>query len=118
MLMSILKNSQLQKKLYVLIRDDLKKSHKAVQAGHVIADYVSWQNLKYDSYYDYEYYWDNGTLVYLDIKKEDLDYWIQLLDLNNLFYVKYTEEYYNNITTAIAVYCDGSIFKDLNLAEF
>jgi len=54
-------------RLYILIRSDLSVSYQAVQAGHVVAQYV----LDYP-----ESQWKNDYLIYLSVRDEDeLKHW-------------------------------------------
>jgi len=82
------------KRLYVLVRNDLKRSSPAVQAGHAVAEFM----LKYP---DCE--WNNNYLIYLRIRNlEDLEYWNELLD--NTTKAIFHEPDLSNEMTAIAVY--------------
>lgn len=50
-------------KLYVIVRSDLSKSQQAVQAGHVLAQWMLEHPKDISS-------WSNGTLIYLKVKDE------------------------------------------------
>ena len=78
------------KKLFILVREDLSKSQQAVQAGHAVAEYL----LRGPATF-----WSNGTLVYLGVKNEqELLYWGN--KLNN--FVGFREPDRGNELTAVA----------------
>lgn len=91
-------------KLYVVVRDDLSPSQKAVQAGHAIAEY-----LKCNPDTD----WYNGTLVIL--VENRLDKCILKLRKRNIDWVEFYEPDLDNQLTAIASLNDGRVFSNLPL---
>lgn len=94
-------------KLYVLVRRDLTTSQRAVQAGHVVAQYLlDCPNTS----------WSNGTLIYLGIKNEhQLNTWEYKLKDLNINYSKFNEPDINNQITAIATLGNDKLFKNLRL---
>jgi len=96
-------------RLYVLVRKDLPPSYQAVQAGHAVAEWLLRVQPR-------EKQWTNGTLIYLGVDDEnDLDYWGDRLNRKRLKWVKFREPDIGHETTAIAIFCDGSMFSDLKL---
>lgn len=95
------------KKLYVLVRQDLSPSYQAVQAGHAVAEWLLQDSQT----------WRNQTLIYLGVKNENklLD-WEYLLKSKDIKYAAFCEPDINNQMTAIATVCDSKIFKKLRLA--
>jgi peptidyl-tRNA hydrolase len=99
------------KKLYVIIRKDLKCSIPAVQAGHVVAEFCL-QNP--ESAKD----WNNEYLIYLQVKSlRKLNKWMTKLDNLNIPYSVFREPDLNDEPTAIATYFneDTTVFRDLRL---
>lgn len=96
------------KKLFVLIRTDLPSSYRAVQAGHVVAEFVLNRPNS----------WTNETLIYLGVKnlfrleiikdkfiKQDIDF------------VEFKEPDLNDELTAIATTSENKITQSLNLLK-
>lgn len=80
-------------KLYVLVREDLKGSHKAVQGGHALAELLLSHKLS----------WLNGTLIYLGVKNEkELRKLYKKLPCKKKAF--FEEPHWNNSMTAIAAY--------------
>jgi len=95
------------RKLYVLVRKDLSKSQQAVQAGHVVAEYL----LRGP-----KTLWGNGTLVYLTVRNEhELKKWAGKISGKGHYVVAFREPDRQNEFTAIAVECDEEIVEELNL---
>jgi len=81
-------------KLYVIVRKDLSVSQRAVQAGHVVAQFCLYGPFSR---------WTNGTLIYLGIKNlEHLEELINQLNNNNINYTEFREPDIGNEVTAIA----------------
>ena len=98
-------------KLYILVRDDLEPIHKAVQAGHAVAQFM----LEHYEYVE----WDNGTLVYLSVPNEwELDK--RLMNSDSKYLSVFREPFWNNSLTAIALYGPTveNELKDLTLLKF
>lgn len=95
----------MSQRLYVLVRNDLPQSYKAVQAGHAVAEWLL-----------HDQTWRNETLVYLGVNDENelLD-WKERLDYRNIKYVAFREPDIGNELTAIATLTGGKIFKKLKL---
>jgi len=95
------------KKLYVIVRNDLSRSQKTVQAVHAAAEYLL---------YDDTLGWDNGTVVCLKAKNE-----VHLNILEERIYdmglscKSFLEPDIGNQKTALALVGDCGIFKDLPL---
>ncbi len=81
-------------KLYVIVRKDLSVSQRAVQAGHVVAQFLLYGPFSR---------WNNGTLIYLGIKNlRNLEKLMYQLKDNNIIYTEFREPDLNNEITAIA----------------
>lgn len=96
-------------KMYVLLRSDLHPTYASVQAGHALADFILMGNNG-----KAPEQWGNGTLVYLNggtlrAMTETLE---MIKKIPNLPYQAFKEPDLGDQLTAIAVYCDGYIFKD------
>jgi len=95
-------------KMYVLIRDDLSPSQKAVQAGHALAEFLMRGP---------RHQWTNGTLIYLRAKNENhLKKWAQRLEDQKLGYSLFRERDLGGEITALAATTNNpQIFKSLRL---
>lgn len=92
--------------MYVLVRKDLTKIQQAIQAGHALAEYLL----------NYKTSWTNGTLIYLQVKNEDiLKYWGDKLDLIGVAWKSFREPDMNYELTAIAAVAEDKVFKKLQL---
>ena len=97
----------MSQKLYVLVRKDLSRSQQAVQAGHVVAEYL----LRGP-----KTLWGNGTLVYLGVRDEnDLKWWYQQIFDAGFPVVAFYEPDRNYEATAIATECDDLLVRKLKL---
>lgn len=96
-------------KMYILIRDDLQPSQKAVQGGHALAEFLM-RGPK-------DHKWTNGTLIFLRAKNESfLKKWAQRLEDIKLGYALFREcDLGGEITALAATTDDPKIFKSLRL---
>lgn len=99
------------KKLYVLVRTDLKKSSPAVQAGHAVAQYML-------DHPDSD--WNNSYLIYLRVRSlDELNVWKSKLlygDFDTLKLSSFSEPDLNNELTAIAASgLNANLFSTLKL---
>ena len=95
------------KKLFVIVRKDITPSQSAVQAGHVVAEYLLDSKLKK---------WSNQTLVYLGVKSLfDLEKLKYKFENNNIKYVEFKEPDLNNEVTAIATDIQNKYIERLML---
>lgn len=97
--------ANIQKRLYVLISNELDPVYGCVQGGHAVAQYLL-EHPKQS--------WNNQYLIYL---YANIDKWKRKLDLFELDYSYFKEPDLNNAITAIAVEDDGKMFKNLKLVE-
>jgi len=94
--------------LYVIIRNDLSRSQKTVQAVHASAEFLLHEN---------NHTWDNGTVVCLKVRNEE-----ELLNIesrlknNTLTYRSFREPDTGNDMTALALVGEKDMFRDLTLA--
>jgi hypothetical protein len=97
----------MQKKLYVLISNDLDPIYECVQGGHAVAQ---WLLDNKDSQT-----WNNQYLIYLiaDVKK-----WEFKLNSMGISHSCFYEPDLNNVLTAIAVEAPSEIFKKLQPIKF
>lgn len=105
------------KKLYVIVRGDLSRSQRAVQAGHAVAEWCQqeasrwvWDGREVTTP---SWRWQNGTLVYLKVA--------DLSELEKLYSetkeaVAFREPDLNMQMTAVAVLGDRDDFWHLALA--
>lgn len=96
-------------KMYVLLRSDLHPTYASVQAGHALADFILMGNNG-----NIAEHWGNGTLIYLNggTLRSMTDTLERLSKIPNLPIQAFREPDLQDQLTAIAVYCDGYIFKD------
>ena len=94
-------------KLFVIVRRDLTPSQSAVQAGHVVAEYLL--HSRFLS-------WKNETLVYLGVQDLfHLEKIKQQFEMNSIKYVEFKEPDLDNQITAIATIEQNKIIKKLRL---
>jgi len=95
-------------RMYVIVRNDLSASQKAVQAGHALAEYL----LKVKNFK-----WPNGILIYLTVDNEmKLKNLMQEMDMKDINWIGFKEPDINNEYTAIAVETKRkTLFKNLPL---
>lgn len=109
-------------KLYVLVREDLSRAQRAVQAGHAVAEWC-WTEASRWRWDGREVTtpaarWTNGTLVYLGVRGEqELSEWAEKLGSRG---VCWREPYWQNQLTAVAVLGgeDPFEFAALDLLRF
>ena len=92
------------KKLYVLIDEKLEKVYGCVQGGHAVAQWLIDNQGNQD--------WNNQYLIYLSA---DIEKWIFKLENKGLDFSVFYEPDLDNRATALAIYCDGSLFRNLKL---
>ncbi len=90
----------MDKKLYVLVREDLSKSQQAVQAGHAVAEWMK--------SYGSRKAWENGTLVYLrggydEQSLEEMYHILDKLTNDGLYIVQFNEPDLDDEMTAFAI---------------
>ena len=94
--------------LYVIIRGDLSRSQKTVQAVHASAEFI----LKEDTIG-----WDNGTVVCLKVKDEsELQSVEERVSGQGIAYRSFREPDTGNDMTALALIGKKNMFRDLTLA--
>jgi hypothetical protein len=95
------------KKLFVLIRKDLSQAQQAVQAGHVVAEYLL---------HSQPPSWKNEILVYLGVKNlNQLEKHKYLFSMEGIPFVEFKEPDLNNEITAIATDTENKYIHKLNL---
>ena len=97
----------MEKKLYVLISNELDPIYGCVQGGHAVAQYLL-DHKDVNS-------WKNEYLIYLDC--ENISEWSELLKFSNLRFSIFREPDLNNSITAIAVEGGDKLFKKLRLKK-
>lgn len=105
----------LEPKLYILVRDDLSKSQKTVQAAHAACQYLLDHG---NCFYKGErIHWSNGTIVCLKVKDEQMliDKENEIVKLGLNPYSIFIEPDLNNSKTALAIISKNPLFSDLFL---
>ena len=97
----------MEKKLYVLISNELDPIYGCVQGGHAVAQYL----LDHRDLTS----WKNEYLIYLDC--EDIDEWSELLKFTDLKFSVFREPDLDDVITAIAVEGGDALFKKLRLKK-
>jgi len=101
----------MKKSLYVIIRDDLETiAHKAVQAGHAVAQFV----LDYP-----QDDWNNNYLIYVVVENEEkLKFWKMKVEDNAMNFSSFSEPDLGNEMTALACYStNDKMFSKLKLLK-
>jgi len=94
-------------KLYVLIRQDLSRSQKIVQAVHASTELILSNG---------QGNWDNGTVVCLKVRDEkELLSMEKELKEKGVVYSSFREPDTGNDMTALALIGEKNLFKDLTL---
>lgn len=97
----------MENNLYVIVRNDLSRSQKAVQGIHASAELL----LNHGSLH-----WDNGTVVFLKVRDEN-----ELVSIENklkedsVTYSFFREPDIGNQITAIALFGEKNMFTNLTL---
>ena len=95
----------MQKRLYVLINQNLNPIYGCVQGGHVVAEWLL-------SHPDQD--WNNNYLIYVSA---DVQKWKEKLDLMEIDYTEFKEPDLDNEVTALAVLNNDKMFKKLKLVK-
>lgn len=82
-------------KLYVVVSRDMKASHRAIQAGHAVADFL----IK-----NPDSKWRGHSLVYLKVDTEEE---LEMLLMSEAEIGYFREPYWNNKLTAVALHGPG-----------
>lgn len=97
------------KRMYAVVRDDLVRPQKAVQAGHAISEFL----LK-----NSDHGWKNGTLIYLAVPNlKSLSLFCEKLEKEGVKFSKFIEPDIGDQLTAIAAVSDGLPFRELRLLK-
>ena len=103
-------NTPKQKKMYVLVREDLSDTYRGVQGGHALSLYALEHYEKFRA-------WNNGDLIYLGVPNlKALRKWIRHLTKRDLTFSAFCEPDLDGHMTAIACYDTGEIFHALPTA--
>jgi hypothetical protein len=95
-------------KMYCLVRRDLDRDYRGVQAGHAIAQYF----LDHDRPIN----WDNGPMIYLGVEDENsLQKWKDKLSANGNKFSHFIEPDIGDELTVISIIDDGKQFSNLPL---
>lgn len=99
----------MNKRLYIIVRNDLICSSPSVQCGHAVAEFCL------NSHSPLE--WNNNVLIYLEVENlKKLEWMMFKLQKNNLHFYTFREPDNNNEITAISVLLDNDkFFKKLKL---
>ena len=92
--------------MYVIARAQLNPIYQCVQGGHALVNYINERPNEAEE-------WDNQYLIYLNTY--GLDDLMELLIENCIPFSSFEEPDMGGCITAIACYCDGNLFQDLNL---
>lgn len=95
----------IQKRLYVLINNQLSPVYGCVQGGHAVAQYLL-DHPKQE--------WNNQYLIYV---YADVEKWKKKFDFYKIDYSMFREPDLDNTLTALAVEDEGRMFKNLKLVE-
>jgi len=100
----------IQKKMYVLVRNDLNSIYKIVQGSHALAQYA----LNYPVFFTE---WGNGTIVYLGVRNLiEMKAWKEQLKAADKINSCFQEPDLDGQLTGIACYDTGEIFHSLKTA--
>ena len=125
--------------MYVLVRRNLEPIHRAVQAGHAVAEYFKEhshngigspafyktpkaKDNKYqsDSVTKHPAHWDNGFLIYLSVANEiELSKYEAILKADGSLFSTFVEPDWEDGPTKTATACVGfgELFQDLELLD-
>jgi hypothetical protein len=100
----------IQKKMYILVRNDLAEKYCIVQGSHALAQYaIDHKNLFLE--------WNNRTIVFLGVRNlKELRKWLYLLEETRKDFSTFDEPDLDDQLTSIACYDTGEIFKGLKTA--
>lgn len=99
----------MDKRLYVITRQDLTIGQKTAQTGHAIAQYI----LDHSPHESGE--WNNDYLICLEDHKLSMEGWIEYLIENNIKHSIFKEPDMDHEITSISALHSGEIFKGLSL---
>lgn len=99
-----------QKKMYVLVRNDLAEKYRFVQGAHALSQFSLDHPEEFQE-------WGNSTIVFLGVRNLiELKQQNRVLQTHSKKFSSFYEPDLEDQMTGIACYDTGFIFKDLNLA--